>query len=188
MVHIIEIDRRIQAVRVVLNCHVVKRAVGGHIICIVLIVAAAQHADDTALALGVGKAGVGNFQIVAIVDKQYGIISAIAADGVIVKHSIGNLGKVSKIVGIRNINGIGRGYVVDDAAVVDEHLAFRLTAAGVADINSRSRAAVSSDVVIKQHVAHVLGVRATYTQRSAAAVIVAVASDIMDEAGVILVL
>ena len=134
LVQVRNVHRRIQTVGVVLNGHVIKRAVGRHIIRIVLVVAAAQHADDTALALGVGKAGVGNFKIVAVMDKQYGIISAIAADGVVVKHSVGNLGTVAEIIGIRDINSISRGHVFDDAAVVDKDLTLCLTAAGVANI------------------------------------------------------
>ena len=185
LVQVRNVHRRIQTVGVVLNGHVIKRAVGRHIIRIVLVVAAAQHADDTALALGVGKAGVGNFQIVAVMDKQYGIISAVAADGVVVKHSVGNLGTVAEIIGIRDINSISRGHVVDDAAVVDKDLTLCLTAAGVANINSRSRTAISCNVVIKQHVAHMLGAAAAYLQGCAAAVIVAVASGVADELGVV---
>ena len=188
LVQVRNVHRRIQTVGIVLDGHVVKRAVGRHIIRIVLVVAAAQHADDTALALGVGKAGVGNFQIVAVMDKQYGIISAIAADGIVVKHSVGNLGTVAEIIGIRDINSISRGHVVDDAAVVDKDLTLCLTAAGVANINSRSRTAISCNVAIKQHVAHMLGAAAAYLQGCAAAVIVAVASGVADKLGVVAIL
>ena len=188
LVQVRNVHRRIQTVGIVIDGHVVKRAVGGHIIRIVLVVAAAQHADDTALALGVGKSGVGNFQIVAVMDKQYGIISVIAADGVVIKHGISNAGKVTEIVGIRNINGIGRGFVVDDAAVVNKDLALCLTAAGVANVNSRSFIAVGRNVAIKQHIAHVFGSAAAHIQGTVAAIVVAITAGVADKLGVVAIL
>ena len=184
-VHGGQIDRRILAVRVILNGYPRKGGLGRLKDLIALVSAAADQADDAALALGVGKAGVAYFQVIANVGIEHRIVRPGRSDGVVIQFGIGNAGKVAEGISVIQINRIRRGYVVDDAAVVDPDLALARATADSADINSRSCAAVGRNVVIKQHIAHVFGCAAAHTQCSIAAAVVAVAGSVFDELGVV---